>query len=248
MSSGPDLETTIGDIVLGDRDVFPPYLYAAYRSTLLRAPKQPLIAIPLTISELTGPGPAFSEVVPEDADLTRNAGTGGEAIGQRIIVTGRVTDEYGAAVPETLIEVWQANAAGRYLHRADAWPAPLDPSFLGMGRSLTDADGSYRFLSVRPGAYPWGNHPNAWRPSHIHFSLFGDSLLSRLITQMYFPDDPLHELDPILSAVPEAARSRLIAEYDHSITEPQWALGYRFDIVLRGPQATPFEPPRRMES
>jgi protocatechuate 3,4-dioxygenase beta subunit len=159
-----------------------------------------------------------------------------------------VLDEHGAPVPATLIEVWQANSAGRYLHKNDGWPAPLDPNFLGMGRCLTDVEGRYRFLSIRPGAYPWRNHENAWRPSHIHFSLFGGSLVSRLVTQMYFPDDPLHALDPILSAIPEAARPRLIAEYDHAITEPEWALGYRFDIVLRGPDATWFEPPRDGEA
>jgi protocatechuate 3,4-dioxygenase, beta subunit len=236
--------TTIGAIVRGEAEVFPPYLYAAYRATILRSPNLPLIEVPLTLSELTGPGPAISAVTPEDADLTRNAGTGGEAIGQRIIVTGRVLDEEGAPVPGTLIEVWQANAAGRYLHRSDSWPAPIDPNFLGIGRCLTDETGVYRFLSVRPGAYPWRNHPNAWRPSHIHFSLFGPAAPSRLVTQMYFPDDPLHALDPIFNAVPEGARCRLIAAYDHEVTEPEWALGYRFDVVLRGAEATPFEPPR----
>ena len=238
------LETTIGEIALGDRTVFPPYLYAAYRATLTRAPRQALVDVPLTLSELTGPGPVISAMTAEDADLTRNAGTGGEALGQRIIVTGRVLDEAGAPMQDTLIEVWQANAAGRYLHRSDAWPAPLDPNFLGMGRCLTNADGVYRFLSIRPGAYPWRNHPNAWRPAHIHFSLFGPSFLSRLVTQMYFPGDPLHARDPILSAVPEVARARLIAAYAHDVTEPEWALGYRFDIVLRGAGATPFENPR----
>ena len=233
--------TTIGSIIRGDQEVFPPYLYAAYRSTLRRAPNLPLIEIPLTLTELTGPGPAVSEVTPEDADLTRNAGAAGEAIGQRIIVTGRVLDERGTPAPGTLIEVWQANAAGRYLHRSDTWPGPLDPNFLGMGRCLTDATGVYRFLTVRPGAYPWRNHPNAWRPAHIHFSLFGPSTRSRLITQMYFPDDPLLPLDPIVRAVPEAAAGRLIAAYDHEVTEPEWALGYRFDIVVRGDNATPFE-------
>ncbi len=235
--------TTIGDIVRGDREVFPPYLYEAYQSTRRRAPALPLIEGPLTLSELTGPGPAISAITPEDADLTRNAGTGGEAIGQRIIVTGRVLDERGTAVPNTLLEIWQANAAGRYLHKRDQWPGPLDPNFLGMGRCLTHADGVYRFLTVRPGAYPWLNHPNAWRPAHIHFSLFGPSMRSRLVTQMYFPDDPLHALDPILNAVPtEAACKRLIAAYDHSVTEPEWALGYRWDIVVCGPDATPFAP------
>ncbi len=244
MTTDERTETTIGSIVLGDREVFPPYLYAAYRASILRAPHHPLVNVPLTLSELTGPGPTISEMTLEDADLTRNAGTGGEAIGQRIIVTGRVVDEVGEPVPNTLIEIWQANAAGRYLHKRDSWPAPLDPNFLGVGRCLTNDDGVYRFLSVRPGAYPWKNHPNAWRPSHIHFSLFGSSVISRLVTQMFFPDDPLHALDPIFCAVPDGARQRLIAAYAHDVTEPEWALGYRFDITLRGLGATPFEPPR----
>lgn len=235
--------TTIGAIVRGDREVFPPYLYEAYQSTRRRVPLFPLIDVPLTLSELTGPGPVISAITPEDADLTRNAGTGGEAIGQRIIVTGHVYDEYGNPIPHTLLEIWQANAAGRYLHKRDQWPGPLDPNFLGMGRCLTNADGVYRFLTVRPGAYPWKNHQNAWRPAHIHFSVFGSSLVSRLVTQMYFPDDPLLQIDPILSAVPTgAARQCLVATYDHSVTEPEWALGYRWDIVVHGPNATPFEP------
>jgi protocatechuate 3,4-dioxygenase, beta subunit len=236
------LTTTIGEIIRGDREVFPPYLYEAYQSTRRRAPRLPLIDLPLTLSELTGPGPVISDVTPEDADLTRNAGTGGEAIGQRIIVTGRVLDESGAPVPNTLLEIWQANSAGRYLHKRDQWPGPLDPNFLGMGRCLSDQQGVYRFTTVRPGAYPWGNHPNAWRPAHIHFSLFGASTRSRLVTQMYFPDDPLHALDPIMSSIQnEQAREALISAYDHSVTQPEWALGYRWDIVLAGSQATPFE-------
>jgi protocatechuate 3,4-dioxygenase, beta subunit len=152
-----------------------------------------------------------------------------------------VLDENGTPVPNTLIEVWQANAAGRYWHESDQWPAPLDPHFLGIGRCLTDDNGTYRFLTIRPGAYPWRNHPNAWRPSHIHFSLFGEWAVSRLVTQMFFPDDPLHALDPIFCSVPEGARARMIAAYAHDVTEPEWALGYRFDIVLGGPRSTPFE-------
>jgi protocatechuate 3,4-dioxygenase beta subunit len=233
--------TTIGAIVRGDGAVFPPFLYEAYRSTMRRAPGLPLIDVPLTISELTGPGPALSAITPEDADLTRNAGTGGEAIGQRIIVTGRVLDAHGRPAPNTLVEVWQANAAGRYIHRRDQWPGPLDPNFLGIGRCKTDKNGVYRFLTVRPGAYPWKNHPNAWRPAHIHFSLFGPSWGSRLITQMYFPDDPLFFQDPIFASVPAEAGQRLIAAYDHSVSQPEWALGWRWDIVLDGPAATPFE-------
>jgi protocatechuate 3,4-dioxygenase, beta subunit len=246
MSETP-LKTTIGEIVRGNREFFPPFLYDAYRSTVLRAPKQPMIDIPLTITELTGPGPIISRLTPEDADLTRNAGTNEDALGQRIIVTGHVYDRNGDPIPNTLIEVWQANSAGRYLHRSDSWPAPLDPNFLGIGRCLTDGDGAYRFLSIRPGAYPWKNHPNAWRPAHIHFSLFGPNAQSRLITQMYFPDDPLHELDPILQAVPRSAQSLLIADYDQDVTTPEWALGYRFNIVLNGENATPFENAKQTE-
>jgi protocatechuate 3,4-dioxygenase beta subunit len=216
--------TTIGEIVRGDATVFPPYLYEAYRSTMRRAPRLPMVEVPLTASELTRPRLDVSRVTAEDADLTRNAGTGREALGQRIIVTGRVMDEDGLPVPGALLEVWQANAAGRYIHKRDDWPGPLDPNFLGIGRCLTNAAGEYRFLTVRPGAYPWGNHENAWRPAHIHFS-----------------DDPLLALDPILSAVPEGARSRLVAAYAHDITEPHWALGWRWDIVLAGPRATAFE-------
>jgi protocatechuate 3,4-dioxygenase beta subunit len=157
-------------------------------------------------------------------------------------VEGRVLGEDGRAIPHTLVEVWQANAAGRYAHRSDQHAAPLDPNFSGAGRTLTDADGRYRFVTIRPGAYPWRNHPNAWRPAHIHFSLFGTSFLSRLVTQMYFPADPLLPYDPILNTIPdERARQRLIAAFDLDLTEPEWALGFRFDIVLRGSSATPME-------
>ena len=233
--------TTIGEIVRGDASVFPPYLYDAYRSTIRRAPRQPLVEVPLTLSELTGPWRPSERVTPEDADLTRNAGTGGEAIGQRIIVTGHVTDERGAPLPNMLIEIWQANAAGRYVHKADQWPGPLDPNFLGIGRCLTNEAGEYRFLTVRPGAYPWRNEPNAWRPAHIHISLLGNTWKDRLVTQMYFPDDPLLGRDAIFNAVPESSRRRLIASYDHDVTQAEWALGWRWDIVLGGAAATTFE-------
>ncbi|MFN8525386.1 MAG: protocatechuate 3,4-dioxygenase subunit beta [Chloroflexota bacterium] len=236
---------TLQAIVRGNPDVFPPFLYEAYRSTVQRAPRQPLVKIPLTISELTGPGPHYSSVERIDADLTKNAGTGGEAIGERIIVTGRILDDQGGPIPNTLVEVWQTNAAGRYAHRNDQHHAPLDPHFLGMGRCLTDVNGVYRFTSIRPGAYPWKNHENAWRPAHIHFSIFGPWSGSRLITQMYFPGDPLMELDPIMQSIPSAeARARLTAAYAHDVTEPEWALGYRWDIVVRGASATPLEPAR----
>ncbi len=227
-----------------DPATFPPYFYKGYRATILRSPRQPLVQVPPTLSELTGPGPAVSAQSTEDTDLTRNSGTGGEAIGERIIVTGQVLDERDAPVPNTLIEIWQANAAGRYRHRVDQHHAPLDPNFLGFGRCLTDKDGAYQFVTVRPGAYPWENHENAWRPPHIHFSFFGARWVSRLVTQMYFPGDPLQELDPIFNSVPtDEARERLIAQYANDVTRQGFALGYRFDVVLRGPDATFFESP-----
>jgi protocatechuate 3,4-dioxygenase beta subunit len=222
----------------------PPYLHADYVSTRARSPKKPLVILPHTLSELTGPVYGHESVLQNDADLTRQHA--GEPLGERIIVTGRVTDEDGRPVPNTLIEIWQANAAGRYIHVRDQHPAPLDPNFSGAGRSVTDAEGRYRFVTVKPGAYPWKNHHNAWRPAHIHLSLFGPSFLSRLITQMYFPGDPLIPLDPILNSVPDmAARARMVSSFDLATTEPEWALGYRFDIVLRGRHATPFEEPQR---
>ncbi len=226
-----------------DPTTFPPYYHEAYRSTVRRAPRQPLVPVPHTLSEITGPGPALSTTGAQDSDLTTNMGTGGEAIGERIIVTGRVLDDQGMLQPGVLIEIWQANAAGRYRHRVDDHRAPLDPHFLGYGRCHTNTDGIYRFITIRPGAYPWQNHPNAWRPAHIHFSVFGPSWVSRLITQMYFPGDPLLPLDPIFNSVPtDAARARLIATYAHDVTQEGYALGFRFDMILRGPNATPFEP------
>jgi protocatechuate 3,4-dioxygenase beta subunit len=233
--------TTIGQIVRGDAAVFPPYLYEAYRATILRAPHLPLVEVPLTIADRKGPNTSSFPVEPIDADLTRNAGTAGEALGQRIILTGRVLDATGAPVPDALIEVWQANASGRYIHKNDQWPGPIDPNFLGIGRCRTDAAGAWRFLTVRPGAYPWKNHENAWRPAHVHFSVLGSMWSERLVTQMYFADDPLLSLDPIFNAVPEAARSRLVASYAHDVTESQWALGWRWDIVIGGASATAFE-------
>jgi len=223
-------------------DDHPPFRYDDYRSTVKRSPTKDLVTIVQSLSEVTGPGPVHAELSQEDADLTTNAGTGGEAIGARTIVTGRVLDEDGAPVPGMLLEIWQANAAGRYAHwRETAFPAPMDPNFLGVGQCMTDSDGVYRFTTIRPGPYPWPNHPNAWRPAHIHFSLLGPSLGSRLVTQLYFPDDPLLDLDPIFQSVPERARERLIATYDHDVTQENWATGWRWDIVLRGRGVTPFE-------
>src|SRR5262245_42020640 len=216
----------------------PPYLAPDYLSTRMRAPSRPLIVIPQTLSEITGPVYGHSDVLPSEADLT--SGHAGEPLGERIIVKGRVLDEAGRPVPNTLVEVWQCNAAGRYIHVADQHPAPLDPNFTGAGRCVTDADGSYAFVTIKPGAYPWRNHANAWRPAHIHFSLFGPSFLTRLVTQMYFPGDPLFAFDPIFNAVSDAnARQRMVCQFDLATTRPEWALGYRFDIVLRGPNATP---------
>lgn len=213
-----------------------------YKSTLKRAPSQPLVMLPHSLSETTGPVFGHADVSELDSDLTRRHE--GEPIGERIIVAGRVLDEDGRPVPKTLVEIWQANSTGRYVHVRDQHPAPLDPNFTGAGRALTDSDGRYRFVTIKPGAYPWGNHHNAWRPAHIHFSLFGPSFLSRVITQMYFPGDPLFRYDPIFHSVTdEAARNRLVSRFDIETTEPQWALGYQFDIVLRGRNATPTEEP-----
>ena len=217
----------------------PPYRWPDYRSTALRAPSRPLVPLAATLSETTGPAFGHLRPGPADHDLTRQHGA--PPIGERIVVVGRVVDGDGRPVRSTLVEVWQANAAGRYAHDRDRHDAPLDPNFSGAGRCLTDDAGAFRFVTVRPGAYPWENHRNAWRPAHIHVSVFGTAFASRLITQMYFPGDPLLELDPIYRSVPGTARDRLVARFDLDATEPDWALGFRFDIVLRGPAATPFE-------
>ena len=218
----------------------PRLLYPPYKSTVRRAPAQPLIRLPAAFTDLAAPLFGELPIGPTDSDLTRQHA--GEPLGERIVVSGRVLDEDGRAVPGTLVELWQCNAAGRYRHSRDDHPAPLDPNFTGAGRTMTDAEGRYSFTTVKPGAYPWRNHPNAWRPAHIHFSLFGTSLLTRLVTQMYFPNDPLFAYDPILASIPdERARQRLVSQFDLSLTQPEWALGYRFDIVLRGRHSTPFE-------
>lgn len=225
-----------------DWNLQPPYLHEAYGSTIKRAPQKPLIPLPHTLSELTGPVYGADTIQPLDNDLTRNAVINGEVLGERIIVTGQVLDADGRPVPNALVELWQANACGRYIHKGDQHDAPLDPNFLGAGRALTDQNGTYTFTTIRPGAYPWRNHENAWRPAHIHFSIFGDNFLSRLVTQMYFPGDPLLALDPIFNSIPdENGRKRLISDYAHDVTQPEWALGYRFDIVLAGRRETPFE-------
>jgi len=218
----------------------PDSLYEPYRSTVQRSPRKPLIYLPHTLSERTGPVYGHSAVAAGENDLT--AQHAAEPCGQRIVVTGKVMDDNGRPLRNTLIEIWQANAGGRYFHHHDNHPAPLDPNFTGAGRTLTDDDGNYRFVTIKPGAYPWGNHPNAWRPAHIHLSLVGPSLVTRLITQMYFPDDPLFPLDPIFQSIrDEKARNRLISSFDLQTTVPDWALGFKFNVVLRGPDATPFE-------
>ena len=220
----------------------PPNDHPEYVATRLRAPKQPLVILPSTETELTGPAFGESAVEASDADLTRQHG--GEPLGQRIVVAGRVLGSDGKPLRGQLVEIWQANAAGRYLHDVDVHDAPLDPNFSGAGRCLTDDDGRYRFVTIRPGIYPWGNHPNAWRPAHIHFSLFGRAFTERLVTQMYFPDDPLFPFDPIFNAVrDERARQRLVSSFALELTEPDWALGFHWDIVLGGRESTPLEEP-----
>jgi protocatechuate 3,4-dioxygenase beta subunit len=223
-------------------DVDPPHDWPEYVGTRLRAPKQPLVLLPHTLTELTGPVYGDIAVEPLDNDLTQQHD--GDPLGQRIVVEGRVLGADGRPLRGQLVEIWQANAAGRYRHEVDRHPAPLDPNFSGAGRCLTDDEGRYRFVTIKPGAYPWLNHPNAWRPNHIHFSLFGRAFTERLVTQMYFPDDPLFPFDPIFNSVRDpAARQRMVSTFDLQLTEPEWALGFRFDIVLGGREATPLEEP-----
>jgi protocatechuate 3,4-dioxygenase, beta subunit len=218
----------------------PEYLHSAYVSSLKRAPAKPLVFIPHTLSEVTGPHFSEEDIGPPIVDLTRQHNS--PPLGERIIVSGRVLDEDTRPVPHTLVELWQANAAGRYLHPGDQHDAPLDPNFAGCGRVLTDAEGRYRFVTIKPGCYPWRNHHNAWRPAHIHFSLFGPAFATRLVTQMYFPGDPLLASDPIYNCTAdEEARRRLIALFNWDSTIPETALGYRFDIILRGRDHTPME-------
>ena len=236
---------TTSDSPMSDRHALeagsqPPLLYPPYKSTVKRAPTRPLIVIPERFASLATPVYGYLPIGETDNDLTRQHD--GEPQGERIIVAGRVLDEDGRAVPHTLVELWQCNAAGRYRHAKDNHPAPIDPNFSGAGRAITDAEGRYRFVTIKPGAYPWGNHDNAWRPAHLHFSLFGHSIATRLVTQMYFPNDPLCAWDPMFQSVRDPrAQQRLVSRFDLSLTEPNWALGYRFDIVLRGRDSTPFE-------
>jgi protocatechuate 3,4-dioxygenase beta subunit len=231
---------TVEDAVLARGGAEPEYFYPDYRSTELRSPRKPLLLLPEELHDPTGPVFGEHAVAPGDADLTRQHE--GEPLGERIVVHGQLIGSDGKPIRGQLIEVWQANAAGRYIHQNDQHPAPLDPNFTGAGRTLTDDDGRYQFVTVKPGAYPWRNHPNAWRPAHIHFSVFGRAFTDRLVTQMYFPGDPLFSADPIFNSVrDEHARQRMVSEFDWEATTPEWALGYRFDIVLGGANGTPFE-------
>jgi len=216
-----------------------------YKSSVKRAPQKPLIAMRHTLSELTGPVYGHETVRAGDNDLTTQHQ--GEPLGERIIVHGHVLDEDGRGVPNALLEIWQANACGRYIHVRDQHPAPLDPNFTGAGRCLTDGEGRYRFVTVKPGPYPWGNHENAWRPAHIHFSVFGRLFTQRLVTQMYFPGDPLFPYDPIFNAIRDpASRALLVSRFDIDETRPEWALAYEWNIVLGrgGRGTTPFEETR----
>ena len=245
MATSPQ-RTASGALARGYRhdhlEVDPPLDFPDYRSTALRAPKNGLVVLPDTLTEVTGPLLGEGRLKELDHDLTRQHE--GSPIGQRINVSGRVLDGDGRPIPNTLVEIWQANSAGRYAHRVDRTPAPIDPNFTGVGRCVTDSDGRYHFVTIKPGAYPWGNHPNAWRPAHIHFSLFGRAFAQRLVTQMYFPDDPLFPEDPIFNSVRDpGARGRLISSFDWDSTEESWALGFQWDIVLRGREETPFEEP-----
>jgi protocatechuate 3,4-dioxygenase beta subunit len=237
-SPAPARSSTVVPFRRDAEDAHPPLLYPGYRSTLLRAPSRPLRPLPHTLTEVTGPLLGEGRLGELDHDLTRQHA--GEPLGERIIVHGRVVEGDGRPVRNTLVEIWQANACGRYLHDGDRHPAPLDPNFTGVGRTMTDADGRYRFVTIKPGAYPWRNHDNAWRCAHIHFSLFGRAFVQRLVTQMYFPGDPLFFQDPIYNAVPSArGREAMVSSFDLERTEPEWALAYRFDIVLTGRDRTP---------
>ncbi|RVT96354.1 protocatechuate 3,4-dioxygenase subunit beta [Rhodovarius crocodyli] len=220
--------------------VFPPMDLPSYGSTHKRHPDQAPVRIPHTLTETSAPR-FTSSAYPEHLDMSRHNGR--EAMGERIIIAGRVTDEDGRPQPGVMLEVWQANAAGRYQLDRDQHDAPLDPNFSGQARVFTDADGNWSITTIRPGAYPWRNHHNAWRPVHVHFGLHGAGFAQRLVTQMYFPGDPLLALDPIYQGVPEGARERLVAKFDLDVTRPEYALGYRFDMVLRGRLATPMENP-----
>ena len=240
MSERAEELQSVDDDERATRDADPAYLSPDYVGTRLRSPRKPLLLLPDRLSDLTGPAFGTGDVRASDSDLTTQGE--GEPIGERIIVSGRVVGSDGRPLRSTLIEIWQANAAGRYAHKVDQHPAPLDPNFTGGGRVLTDGDGRYRFVTIKPGSYPWRNHDNAWRPAHIHLSLFGQAFSERLVTQMYFPGDPLFAYDPIYQSVRDpAAAARMVSSFDLESTKPEWALAYKFDIVLGGARATPLE-------
>lgn len=232
-----------------DLSQHPPFIYSDYKSSATRGPKRAPLDLGVlsrqanisVMAELAGNLTDLYDIGELEHNMIRNSRQGGEPLGERIIVSGRVLNQWGKPEVGVLIEAWQANAGGRYAHKVDQHDAPLDPNFLGVGRSVTDHEGRYRFYTIKPGAYPWKNHPNAWRPQHIHFSLVGKTITDRLVTQMYFPGDPLLDYDPIFNAVPPMARERLISNFDLSVTEADFALGYRFDIVLAGAGATPID-------
>ncbi len=227
-----------------DWSQMPAMRFDDYKSTRVRSPEQPPIQFDGGWDASLALTPIWPSLDAAEADLTTNGRVNGDPIGERILIEGQLTDESGRPVPGALIEIWQANSAGRYIHREEVHPAPLDPNFLGAGRALSDAQGRYRFITIKPGSYPWGNHRNAWRPAHVHFSVFGAGLAQRLVTQMYFPGDPTLPYDPIFNAISEpTVRNRLISRFSIEETVPLWAHAYRFDIVLAGREATPFEEP-----
>ncbi|MCG6113098.1 MAG: protocatechuate 3,4-dioxygenase subunit beta [Paracoccus sp.] len=225
-----------------DRTWHPPALAPDYKTSLARSPRQAMLSLDATPSELTGPRFGHGDIAPGDDDLITNYATAGDPVGERIIVHGRVLDENRRPVPHTLVEIWQANAGGRYRHKKDQYLAAIDPNFGGCGRTLTDGEGRYAFRTIKPGAYPWRNWVNNWRPAHIHVSVFGHSFAQRLITQMYFEGDPLIAHCPIVKSIPDPrAIEALIAPLDLNEAKPLDCLAYRFDIVLRGRRSTFFE-------
>jgi protocatechuate 3,4-dioxygenase beta subunit len=233
---------TDADLYQRDRTWHPPALAPDYKTSVARSPRLPLLSLEPSASELTGPTFGHGDIDPLDNDLLRNYAHGGDPIGERIIVHGRVLDENARPVPGTLVEIWQANAGGRYRHKNDTYLAPIDPNFGGCGRTLTDAEGRYAFRTVKPGAYPWRNWVNNWRPAHIHVSVFGTAFAQRLITQMYFEGDPLIARCPIVNTIPDPrAIDQLVAALDLNATVPFDSIAYKFDIVLRGHRSTYFE-------
>jgi protocatechuate 3,4-dioxygenase beta subunit len=233
---------TATDLYQRDRTWHPPALAPDYKTSVARSPRLPLLSLQTSASELTGPTFGHNDIAALDNDLIRNYAHGGDPIGERILVHGRVLDENARPVPHTLVEIWQANAGGRYRHKKDSYLAPIDPNFGGCGRTLTDENGYYVFRTIKPGAYPWRNWVNNWRPAHIHVSVFGTAFAQRLITQMYFEGDPLIAKCPIVQTIPDPrAIDQLVAALDMNASVPLDAIAYKFDIVLRGTRSTYFE-------